>query len=70
LEFAVENYQEVTIANSTYYKMLGLAYYFEGEENCDKAVPIFREVLESIPGDEDAIEGLELCRAATLELGS
>jgi tetratricopeptide (TPR) repeat protein len=70
LEFAVENYREVTIANSTYYKMLGLAYYFEGEENCDKAVPIFREVLESLPGDEDAIDGLELCRAATLDLES
>lgn len=70
LEYAIENYPEVTIANSTYYKMLGLAYYFEGEENCDKAEPIFREVLEAIPGDEDAIEGLELCRAATLDLGS
>ncbi len=70
LEFAIENYQEVTLANSTYYKMLGLAYYFEGEENCDKAVPLFRAVLEALPGDEDAIEGLELCRAATLDLES
>ena len=70
LEFAVENYKEVTLANSTYYKMLGLAYYFEGEENCDRAVPLFRAVLEALPGDEDAIEGLELCRAATLDLGS
>jgi tetratricopeptide (TPR) repeat protein len=69
LEFAVENYQQVTIANSTYYKMLGLAYYFKGEENCNQATPIFREVLEAFPGDEDAIEGLELCRAATLDLG-
>lgn len=68
LEFAIENYDSVTIANSTYFKMLGFAYYFEGEENCDKAVPIFREVLEAIPGDEDAIEGLEQCRAATLDL--
>jgi hypothetical protein len=50
--------------------MLGLAYYFEGEENCDRAVPLFRDVLEALPGDEDAIEGLELCRAATLDLGS
>jgi tetratricopeptide (TPR) repeat protein len=70
LEFAIENYQEVTIANSTYFKMLGFAYYFKGEENCDKAEPIFREVLEAFPGDEDAIEGLENCRAATLDLGS
>lgn len=70
LEYAVEKYNEVTIANSTYFKMLGFAYYFEGEENCDDAVPLFREVLEAIPGDEDAIEGLEQCRAATLDLGS
>ncbi len=69
LEFAIENYKEVTIANSTYFKMLGLAYYFKGEENCDKAEPLFRAVLEAIPGDEDAIEGLELCRAASLDLG-
>jgi len=70
LEFAVENYQDVTLANSTYFKMLGFAYYFEGEENCDKAVPLFRDVLEALPGDQDAIDGLEQCRAATLDLGS
>lgn len=69
LEFAVERYSEVTIANSIYFKMLGLAYYFKGVQNCDKANPLFREVLEAFPGDEDAIEGLELCRAATLDLG-
>jgi tetratricopeptide (TPR) repeat protein len=68
LEFAIESYDEVTIANSTYFKMLGYAYYIKGEENCDKAVPLFREVLEAIPGDEDAIAGLEDCRAATLDL--
>lgn len=69
LEFAIENYDEVTIANSTYFKMLGYAYYIEGEENCDKAEPIFRAVLDAFPGDEDAIEGLDQCRSATLDLG-
>jgi tetratricopeptide (TPR) repeat protein len=68
LEFAIAQYGTVTIANSTYFKMLGLAYYFKSAQNCDKANPIFREVLEAIPGDEDAIEGLELCRAAALDL--
>jgi len=46
--------------------MLGLAYYFQGEENCDKAVPLFEEVLETIPEDVNALEGLDLCRVASL----
>lgn len=66
LELAVEEYQEVTLANSTYFNMLGLAYYFQGEENCDKAVPLFEEVLETIPEDVNALEGLDLCRVASL----
>jgi tetratricopeptide (TPR) repeat protein len=67
LEYAVERYGEVTVANSTYFNMLGLAYYFKGEENCDQAVELFRQVLATIPDDVNAEEGLELCRAAAIE---
>jgi len=67
LELAVERYRDVTLANSTYFNMLGLAYYFEGEENCDQAVELFRQVLEVIPDDINAEEGLDLCRAAAIE---
>jgi tetratricopeptide (TPR) repeat protein len=67
LELAVERYGNITLANSTYFNMLGLAYYFEGEENCDQAVELFRQVLEVIPDDVNAEEGLDLCRAAAIE---
>ena len=67
LEQAVDRYGDVTVANSTYFNMLGLAYYFKGEENCDQAVELFRQVLEVIPDEINAEEGLELCRAAALE---
>lgn len=69
LEYAIENYKVVTLANSTYFKMLAYAYYFENEENCEKAEPLFRAVLDALPGDEDAIAGLDQCRSATLDLG-
>ena len=67
LELAVERYGDITVANSTYFNMLGLAYYFKGEENCDQAVELFRQVLDVIPDEVNAQEGLELCRAAALE---
>ncbi len=70
LETAVEQYKDVNVANSTYFNMLGLAYYFKGEENCNRAVPLFQKVLEAIPDDVNALEGLELCRAAAIEAGS
>jgi tetratricopeptide (TPR) repeat protein len=70
LETAVDQYDKVTVANSTYYNMLGLAYYFKGEQNCDQAIPLFQKVLETIPADVNALEGLDLCRAAAIEAGS
>jgi tetratricopeptide (TPR) repeat protein len=66
LELAVSQYKEVTVANSTYFNMLGLAYYFKGEQNCDQAVPLFEKVLAVIPDEVNALEGLELCRAASI----
>jgi superkiller protein 3 len=70
LELAVERYENVTVANSTYFNMLGLAYYFQDDQNCDKAVPLFEKILETIPDEANAKEGLELCRAAGLGTGS
>jgi tetratricopeptide (TPR) repeat protein len=67
LETAVERYGSVTVANSTYFNMLGLAYYFKGEQNCDLAVALFETVLDTVPDDANALEGMELCRAASLE---
>ena len=67
LETAVDRYREVTVANSTYFNMLGLAYYFKGEQNCSDAVTLFETVLATIPDDANALEGMELCRAAALE---
>jgi tetratricopeptide (TPR) repeat protein len=67
LETAVSRYDDVTIANSTYFNMLGLAYYFEDKANCDQAVPIFQQVLDAIPDDIYALDGMERCRAAALE---
>jgi tetratricopeptide (TPR) repeat protein len=61
LETAVDLYDEVTVANSTYYNMLGLA---------DQAIPLFQKVLETIPDDVNALEGLDLCRAAAIGAGS
>ncbi|MCI0394678.1 MAG: tetratricopeptide repeat protein [Chloroflexi bacterium] len=68
LEWAVERYQQVTVPNSTYFLMLGLAYYFKNESNCDQSVPLFQQVLTVIPDEPNSLEGLELCHAA--ELGS
>lgn len=70
LETAVDRYGDVTLANSTYFIMLGLAYYFKDEQNCSDAVVLFETVLETIPDEANALEGLEVCRAATLEIES
>jgi len=67
LETAVDRYSNVTIANSTYFNMLGLAYYFKDKANCDQAVPIFNKVLIAMPEDIYALDGLDRCRAAALE---
>jgi tetratricopeptide (TPR) repeat protein len=69
LETATERYNSVSVANSTYFIMLGLAYYFKDEANCDQAVPLFQKVLETIPEDIYALDGLDRCRAAALDSG-
>ena len=68
LELAIEAYGDVSQANSTYFNMLGLAYYYQ--RRCDDAEPMFEKVLLSVEPDSipeaNALEGLELCRQAQL----
>ena len=70
LEEAVSNYGSVTVANSTYFNMLGLAYYFEDADQCVKAISLFQQVLAAIPEDINALEGIELCQAAAIGAGN
>ena len=69
LETAVAKYQDVTLANSTYFNMLGLAYYFKDASQCTQAIPLFQKVLAAIPDEVNALEGIELCQAAAIEAG-
>jgi tetratricopeptide (TPR) repeat protein len=67
LEYAVEKYQKVSWENAQYFNMLGLAYYYTNANLCTKANPLFQQVLDVLPQDVNAQEGLRLCRAATLQ---
>ena len=64
LEAAVSRYSSVTVANAIYFNMLGLAYFFELQD-CGRARPLFEEVLEAIPDEPNALDGLSLCRAGS-----
>ena len=70
LEEAVSKYQDVTVANSTYFNMLGLAYYFRDVEQCVQAIALFQKVLTAIPEEVNALEGIELCQAAAIGAGN
>ena len=64
LEFAVARYSSVSVANAIYFNMLGLAYFFELQD-CARARPLFEQVLESIPDEPNALDGLSLCRTGS-----
>lgn len=66
LETAVERYGSVSAQNAIYFNMLGLAYYYTDDSRCTEANILFNSVLEVLPDDYNANEGLRLCRAATL----
>ncbi len=70
LELAVEMYGEPTALNARFFNMLASSYYRVDETLCVNAEPLFRQVLQVSPPDssvwEQASEGLELCRLATL----
>ncbi len=69
LETAIEQYGSVTFANSTYFNMLGLAYFYTREE-CSDSLPIFESVLAVVPAEslaaQDARFGQDLCFGAQL----
>lgn len=68
LEKAVDNYDEITTSNATYFNMLGQAYYFQNR--CSEAVPVLNRVLTANPNEYavgDAQEYLDLCRQQQLE---
>lgn len=70
LEIAVDLYGSQNSENALYFTLLGLAYYFEDEQNCDKAIPLFEETLtvaaDFSPAKINAEDGLEFCRQARL----
>jgi tetratricopeptide (TPR) repeat protein len=63
LKYAVDRYSAVSIQNAIYFNMLGLAYFFELQD-CTQARPLFTEVLDAIPDEPNALEGLDLCRGS------
>lgn len=70
LEQAVALYGSPSVLNARFFNMLATAYYFTDPELCDQAVPLFEQVL-TLPIaetllEESALEGLSLCRRATL----
>ncbi len=70
LEKAVEMYGEPTALNARFFNMLASSYYRADADLCTKAEPLFRQVIEVSPDGspvaDQAVEGLELCRLATL----
>lgn len=63
LEMGVEAYgEQVTYRNAFCYYTLGLSYFYLGR--CEDAYPLFDQVLEAIPDNAPAAEGIRLCREA------
>ncbi len=71
LEQAVKLYGTPNVLNARFFNMLATAYYFTDPGLCLQAAPIFEQVLTlPIQGtllEESALEGLDLCRRASLE---
>jgi tetratricopeptide (TPR) repeat protein len=71
LETAVDLYGTPSVLNARFFNMLAMAYYFTEPELCPQAVPLFEQVLNlPVAGtllEENATEGLELCRRAAIE---
>ncbi|MBN1315135.1 MAG: tetratricopeptide repeat protein [Anaerolineales bacterium] len=63
LETGVEGYGElITYRNAFCYYTLGLSYFYVGQ--CEDAYPLFDSVLEAVPENAPAEEGIRLCREA------
>ena len=70
LELAVQMYGEPTALNARFFNMLASSYYRVDTNLCDKAVPLFQAVIQVSPVESptavQAVDGLELCRLASL----
>jgi tetratricopeptide (TPR) repeat protein len=63
LELGVEAYGDrITYRNAFCYYTLGLSYFYVAR--CEEAYPLFDQVLEAIPDNAPAAEGIRLCREA------
>jgi tetratricopeptide (TPR) repeat protein len=63
LEIGVEAYGDrITYRNAFCYYTLGLSYFYVAR--CEEAYPLFDQVLEAIPDNAPAAEGIRLCREA------
>ncbi len=65
LERATAGYGQVSPETAIYFNMLGLAYFYTTGE-CDRAEPIFQDVLAVVPEESNALYGLDLCHEAEL----
>ena len=67
LEMGVEGYGDLlTYRNAFCYYTLGLSYFYLAR--CEDAYPLFDQVLEAIPDNAPAEEGIRLCREAEAEI--
>jgi len=63
LETGVEGYGDLlTYRNAFCYYTLGLSYFYVGQ--CEDAYPLFDQVLEAVPNNAPAEEGIRLCNEA------
>jgi tetratricopeptide (TPR) repeat protein len=63
LEVGVEGYGDlISYRNAFCYYTLGLSYYYL--DRCEDAYPLFDQVLEAIPENAPAEEGIRLCKEA------
>jgi tetratricopeptide (TPR) repeat protein len=71
LETAVNLYGDATDLNARFFYFLASAYIRNSLDDCDKAVPLFNEVLNVSPlYQEAAQEGIATCRLAPLNTDS
>lgn len=66
LKLAVDQYGTATADNALYFGMLGLAYVYEDESQCNIALPLFTAAIDAANADSaadlTAVEGFRLCR--------
>jgi superkiller protein 3 len=69
LKVATELYSRPTELNVRFFNMLATAYIRASFDNCEQAIPLFQQVIDVTFNEfiiDDALEGLEECRRASL----